>query len=174
MPLQLSLIPVAFAAAATAAAISKRSRATEAHFAVMSRCHVAMSQLPFKQKNHTTKAPTTAKYRNKQEKNQVKSSENRKNQAWNLFNGTLTLAYQDVHIVWPLLAYERVCWCVCVSPLATLKMQLRRCKTTTPPYPPLSEFSLWVRECDLVCFLPNLIASLRFLVDSGCDRDQDS
>lgn len=48
MPLQLSLTPVA--AAAAAAEISKRSRATEAHFAVMSRCHVAMSQLPFKPK----------------------------------------------------------------------------------------------------------------------------
>jgi len=46
MPLQLSLTPVA--AVAAAAEISKRSRATEAHFAVMSRCHVAMSQLPFK------------------------------------------------------------------------------------------------------------------------------
>lgn len=55
MPLQLSLTPVA--AAAAAAEISKRSRATEAHFAVMSRCHVAMSQLPFKPKKKKGEKP---------------------------------------------------------------------------------------------------------------------
>lgn len=66
-----------------------------------------------------------------------------------------------------------MCVSVCGS---TLRMQLRRC-TGSPPYTFLcgSDREAYRMHCDFV-FLPNLIASLRFLGDddSGRDRDQDS
>jgi len=86
-----------------------------------------------------------------------------------LFNGTVDTrlsrcAYRLTFIS------IRLCVCSCHIKDAIKAVQ------PPPPSPTPFYFPLWVRSARRIqlCFFPNLIASLRFLGDSGRDRDQDS
>jgi len=87
----------------------------------------------------------------------------------------LTLAYQDVHIAWPLLAYD------CVCALATLKMQLRRCNHPPSAQPPFTflcgsdlqgefnfvSFLIWLPRLDFWATLAEIVTRTASRCTSG-------